>query len=105
VRALDLARYRPTAEIRAALAAAGFARPATFVAMHRPAQRSFGQLEAEGRLEKTWTSQLTLLTDAEHAAGVARLRAEAERLAARGEELVLAADLRLYATTAWVPGW
>lgn len=101
VRALDLARYRPTAEIRAALAAAGFERAETFVAMHRPAERTFRQLEAEGRLDKTWTSQLTLLTDAEHAAGVARLRAEAERLAARGEELVLRADLRLFATTAW----
>jgi ubiquinone/menaquinone biosynthesis C-methylase UbiE len=101
-RALDLARYRPTVEIRAALAAAGFARAETFVVMHRPASRTFAQLEAEGRLDKGWTSQLTQLTDAEFAAGVARLRAAAAAVAARGEELVLRADLRLYATTARV---
>jgi hypothetical protein len=71
--------------------------------MHRPAERTFRQLEAEGRLDKSWTSQLTQLTDAEHAEGVAKLRAAAEARAERGEELVLRADLRLYATIAWTP--
>jgi ubiquinone/menaquinone biosynthesis C-methylase UbiE len=103
VLAIDRARYRPTAEIRAALAEAGFTRAATALVQHIPARRSFRALEAQGRLAKASTSQLTVLSDAEYDAGMARLRAEAERREARGEELVLEADLRLFATTGWIP--
>ena len=100
VRALDLARYRPTAEIRAAMTAAGFARAETSVAQHLPHRRSFAQAERDGRLEKGWTSQLAILSDAEFETGIARLRAAAADAARRGEELWLEGDLRLFATTA-----
>jgi ubiquinone/menaquinone biosynthesis C-methylase UbiE len=103
VLAIDRERYRPTAEIRAAMAAAGFVRTETTLAQHIPARRPFRAIESQGRLAKASTSQLTLLSDTEFDAGMARLRAEAERREARGETLVLESDLRLFATTGWVP--
>lgn len=103
VLAIDRRRYRPTGEIRDALATAGFASAETFVAMHKPARRTLREMEVEGRLDKSWTSQLTVLSDAEFDAGVARVRAAAHAAEARGEDFILASDLRLYATTAWVP--
>lgn len=103
VRAIDLRRYRPTAEIRAALVAAGFADAETRIAMNLPARRSLREAERQGRLDKSWTSQLSVLSDAEFEAGVARLRAAAADAESRGEELWLEADLRLFATTARVP--
>lgn len=102
VLAIDLQRYRPTAEIRDAMRAAGFARAETVVAQHEPARRTLRALEAEGRLDKNWTSQLTVLSDAEFAAGVARIRAAAREAETRGEDLVLESDLRIFATTAWL---
>lgn len=100
--AIDRQRYRPTAEIRDALRAAGFARAETIVAQHLPAQRTLREAEAEERLDKNWTSQLTVLTDAEFASGVARIRAAAQDAESRGAEFLLKSDLRLYATTAWL---
>ena len=81
--------------------AAGFARAETVIAQHIPARRTLREAEVEGRLDKNWTSQLTVLSDAEFAAGVARIRAAARDAEARGEDFVLESDLRLYATTAW----
>jgi ubiquinone/menaquinone biosynthesis C-methylase UbiE len=103
VLAIDRRRYRPTAEIRAVLEDAGFVRAETTVAMHRPARRTLRELEVDGRLDKSWTSQLTVLSDAEFAAGIARIRQAAADAEARGEDFVLESDLRLFATTAWVP--
>jgi ubiquinone/menaquinone biosynthesis C-methylase UbiE len=102
VLAIDRRRYRPTAEIRAALAAVGFTRAETWIAMHNPARRTLREIEIDGRLDKSWTSQLTVLSDEEFAAGVARIRAAARAAEARGEDFVLASDLRLFATTAWL---
>jgi ubiquinone/menaquinone biosynthesis C-methylase UbiE len=102
VLAIDLRRYRPTGEIRDAMRAAGFARAETVVAQHIPARRTLREADIEGRLDKNWTSQLTVLSDAEFAAGVARIRSTAREAEARGAELVLESDLRLFATTAWL---
>jgi ubiquinone/menaquinone biosynthesis C-methylase UbiE len=102
VLAIDQRRYRPTAEIRDAMRAAGFARAATELVQHLPARRTLREAELEGRLDKSSTSQLTVLSDADFAAGVARVRAAARAAEARGEELVLTSDLRLFATTAWL---
>ena len=103
VRALDLARYRPTAEIRATLAAAGFVDVVTSVAQHLPGRWSFSRAARDGRLEKGWTSQLALLSDAEFEAGLARLRDAAQAAERRGEELWLEGDMRLFATTGRAP--
>ncbi len=97
---IDRLRYRPTPEIREALHAAGFRDARTEVAQHRPARRTFAELEAEGRLDRNATSQLTVLPEPVYAEGIARLRAEALAAERAGRELVLSADLRLYATTA-----
>lgn len=97
---IDRRRYRPTAEIRDALRKAGFRDARTEVAQHRPARRTFAELEAEGRLDRHATSQLTVLPIPVFEEGIARLRAEALAAERTGRELVLSADLRLYATTA-----
>ncbi len=94
-----IARRRRSAPRRRA---AGFARAETSIAQHLPARRTLREAELEGRLDKSWTSQLTVLSDAEYDAGVARVRAAARAAEARGGELVLESDLRLFATTAWL---
>ena len=58
--------------------------------------------EGEGVLERTFTSQLTLLDDAEFAEGLARIEDAAARAAP--EELMLEVDLDLFASYATKPG-
>ena len=54
---------------------------------------------ADRVIDKTFTSQLTVLTDDEFGAGVQRIR---EADAAAGGELQLLADFHLFATIGWV---
>jgi hypothetical protein len=54
----------------------------------------------QGRLDKTATSQLSVLTEAEYQRGMAQIRADIERAETKGETLFLTADLRLYGTSA-----
>jgi ubiquinone/menaquinone biosynthesis C-methylase UbiE len=102
VLAIDRRRYPPTAWIRATLEEAGFARTATAIAQHLPWRGTAREVFATGRVDRSWTSQLSVLSDTEFAAGEARLRVRMEACARRGKELVLDADLRLYATTGWL---
>jgi ubiquinone/menaquinone biosynthesis C-methylase UbiE len=97
----DRARYPAAAWLRAQLAAAGFEDCRTEMAQHWPAAVSAADAEAQGMLERTSTSQLLVIPDAEYAAGVARIRALARH--SREPALLLRADLRLYATSAWLP--
>lgn len=89
----DRARYPSAAALRAWMSEAGFTGPTTTVAQHLPARLSVRDAIAAGYLERTFTSQLTLLTDEEHARGRARLEADPDAM--------LTADLRLWATSAW----
>ena len=57
----------------------------------------------EGRLDKSATSQLSVLTDEEYPQGIDRVREAVEAAEVRGESLCLSADLRLYATFGAVP--
>lgn len=57
----------------------------------------------QGRLDKSVTSQLSVLTDKECRQGVDRVREAVESAEAQGESLYLSADLRLYATFGAVP--
>src|SRR5713226_2162154 len=57
----------------------------------------------QGRLDKSVTSQLSVLTDEEYRQGVDRVREAVESAEGRGESLSLSADLRLYATFGAVP--
>jgi len=98
--AADRARYPDTATVRARLAAAGFRDCHSSVAQHWPAAVSIAEAESRGLLERTSTSQLLVIPDAEYEAG----RAHLQTLKATGDEAPpLCADLRLYATTAWLP--
>ena len=102
VLAIDRRRYPPAAEIRCGMLAAGFARAKTSLAQHIPWQGTARAARAEGRFDKSWTSQLSVLSDDEFAAGALRIEREIEAAAQRGEESMLYADLRLYATAGWV---
>ena len=90
-RAADLQRYPSTYRIRNALLATGFATASTSVVHHKPAERAFELAVEQGLLDRHWTSQLMVISDAAYEAGVRRLRAERP---------VLRADIRLYGTIA-----
>jgi ubiquinone/menaquinone biosynthesis C-methylase UbiE len=93
----DRSRYRPTASIRDMMASAGLERCATRVVQHLPRSLSMDEAQSQGFLARTSASQLLVLTEEEYDAGVARIRAEAER----SRDFRLHADLRLYATIGW----
>jgi ubiquinone/menaquinone biosynthesis C-methylase UbiE len=101
-RETDLRRYSPTARIRRWMADAGFRRSETFVAMHRPGSIDARRAQAEGRLHRHATSQLTLLSDDAYEAGIARITDRIASAEARGGTLLLRSDLRVHATIGWV---
>jgi ubiquinone/menaquinone biosynthesis C-methylase UbiE len=101
--ALDRARYPRCEQVRAWLAAAGFAECASHVAERIRFDRGARESLERGLLAKTTTSQLTLLDDAEYERGIAAIQRALEAAEARGDTLRLSADLRLYATIGSVP--
>jgi ubiquinone/menaquinone biosynthesis C-methylase UbiE len=90
----DRARHSSTVALRAWMSEAGLVRPTTTLAEHLPSRISVHEAIAAGYLERTFTSQLTLLTDEEYARGRARLEGDPDAM--------LTADLRLWATAAWI---
>jgi SAM-dependent methyltransferase len=88
---LDCARYPSTATIRTWATDAGFRDVSTSIAQHIPGAVPFEQAVAEGLVDRTSTSQLMVISDADFDAGRARLTLERP---------VLRADLRLYASIA-----
>ena len=101
-RDLDRGRYPAASTIRASMTAGGFVRCATHVADHLRDEWAARTALERGMLDRRSTSQLTLLTDAQYDAGIARIRAASVEADAWGSELKLSSDLRLWATTAWV---
>jgi ubiquinone/menaquinone biosynthesis C-methylase UbiE len=95
---LDRVRYPSAARIRTWLIEAGFTTARTEEVQHIPLQLDARAALAEGRLDKRFTSQLSLLTDAEYQTGIDRVQDALEAAKARGERLMLGADLRLYGT-------
>ncbi len=93
-RVMDRERYAPTAEIRALFERAGFENAATSVAEHFVGAHDFGVALEKGIVDRRYTSQFQVISDADYEAG--RRRLEAERPALR-------ADLRLYQTIARAP--
>ena len=89
----DRSRYASTATIRDWLGAAGFRAAATELAQHLPVEMPFGFARQQGFVDRGATSQLMVISDEEYEAGMTRLLTE---------QPVLRADLRLYATTAWL---
>jgi SAM-dependent methyltransferase len=98
---IDQARFAPVRIIRGELAKAGFAWAESSEADRIEAQLHLREVFPEG-IERSFTSQLTVLTDEEFAGGVERLRAASAAAAKTGDDVWLLTDLRLYATTGWV---
>ena len=88
----DRLRYPSTSLIRDWLTAAGFRNPATEVAQHVRLEVPFETARHQGYLDRSATSQLMVISDADYEAGMQHLLTE---------HPVLRASIRLYATTAW----
>lgn len=99
----DRERYPAHADLRALIEQHGFVRARSWEAQRMLSRDDVGAALTDGKLAKTSTSQLALLTDAEYTAGIARVRANVEAAAARGEALHVDTELHLYATTAVRP--
>ena len=84
------------------MAAYGFVSSSTMEAPRMPLQMSARLALETGRLAKTTTSQLTVLTDDEYNEGMTNLMRDIEINEAQHKVLTIGADMRLYATTAWL---
>lgn len=85
----DLRRYPAASIIRAWMIDAGFRDSVTEVAQHLPAEMSLDAARAQGFLDRSATSQLMVIGDAEYEEGIRRLEAERP---------LLRSDLRVYVT-------
>jgi SAM-dependent methyltransferase len=99
-RELDRQRFPKAADIHGALAAIGFTDCRSFEVERLVGERPAREALDNGLLGKQFTSQLSILTDREYQQGIARIREDIAAAEARGETLVLKADLRLYGTLA-----
>ncbi len=99
---IDRKRYPSTQQMRDRLTAHGFTDCHSEIALHMPMRLPARAALESGRLDKTTTSQLSVLSDDEYRAGIRRLVGDIEAAEAAGETLEIGADLRLYATTAWI---
>jgi ubiquinone/menaquinone biosynthesis C-methylase UbiE len=98
---LDAQRYPSTSDMRTNMTAAGFLRCETSVAEHIVVQMPARAAIARGLLDQSYTSQLTILSTEEYQAGLSRVNQTIAIERAKGVELMLVADLRLYATIGW----
>jgi ubiquinone/menaquinone biosynthesis C-methylase UbiE len=96
---IDRQRFARVRTLRGELTAAGFAWAESVECDRIEAAIPATAAITTGVVDRAYTSQLAVLSAEEFAAGVARIE---EANAAAGGELQLAADFRLYATTAWV---
>lgn len=94
-RDIDRARFAPVRILRGELARAGFSWAESFEADHIEAVHPAVDALTNGVVDRTFTSQLTVLTSEEYEAGVARIRAG-------GDTLQLVSDFYLFATAGWV---
>lgn len=99
---IDKRRYPSAISLRRSMQENGFINCSTIEALHRPVKVSARSALQSGRLEKATTSQLTVLTDEEYNAGLSRLIKDIELKEAQRKDLTIGANLRLYATTAWL---
>jgi SAM-dependent methyltransferase len=100
---IDKGRYPASSQIRKWMGAVGFTDCATGEVEHIRIRFPAREALERGRLDKTVTSQLSVLSGEEYQRGIDRIREELESAEARGEPLYLNADLRLYATLGSVP--
>ena len=100
---MDRKRYAGARQIREWMEAAGFANCVTREVQHLPSKLPAREAIDQGRLDRTATSQLGMLTDEQYQRGLDRIRREIESAEADDRILYLSADLRLYATIGEVP--
>jgi ubiquinone/menaquinone biosynthesis C-methylase UbiE len=98
-RAIDRERFARVRTLRGEMALAGFAWTESMEADHIELVQSAAEALANGVVDASFTSQLTVLSDQEFSRGSERLRLAN---AAAGGELQLVADFRLYATIGWL---
>ncbi len=96
---IDKARYPAASSLRTWMRGAGFQDCITQEVEHWTYRLPAHEILRQGRLDKTATSQLSVLTDAEYQRGMEWIRADIERAEAKGETLFLTANLRLYGTS------
>jgi SAM-dependent methyltransferase len=101
--AIDKRRYPSSNQIREWMLAFQFSSVRTSEVQHLPVGLSARAAIEQGRLRKSATSQLAVLTDDEYQRGFERIRSALETAEARGDSLRLNADLRLHATFGSVP--
>jgi ubiquinone/menaquinone biosynthesis C-methylase UbiE len=101
-RDIDLERYPAVRTIRGQLARAGFSWTESYEIQtfehSMPARQAFER----GLVERSFSSQLAVLSDDEFDAGVSRIRDAMDAATREGDELMLGSELHLYATTGWV---
>ncbi len=98
-RAIDRERFARVRTLRGEMALAGFAWTESMEADHIELVQPATDALANGVVDASFTSQLTVLSDEEFSRGAECLRLANE---AAGGALQLVADFRLYATIAWV---
>jgi SAM-dependent methyltransferase len=99
--AADRKRYLPTERIRELMEGAGFSRCETRMVQHLPREMTVSEARAAGFLDRTSTSQLMVISDAEYEDGLQRIDAAARTF--EGTK-ILRSDLRLYASIGWIGG-
>jgi len=99
---IDRRRFPSAISLRKSMQHNGFINCNTIETLHIPVKLSARSALQSGRLEKNTTSQLTILTEEEYNAGLSRLVKDIELKENQHEDLMIGADLRLYATTAWL---
>ena len=98
-RAIDRERFARVRTLRGEMTLAGFAWSESMEADHIEVVRPASEALANGVVDASFTSQLSVLSDEEYSRGAVRLKAAND---AAGGELQLVADFRLYATVGWV---
>jgi len=96
---VDRERFARVRTLRGELALAGFAWTESFETDRIEALTPAAEALSNGIVDRAYTSQLAVLSDAEFQAGVARIRAAND---AAGGGLQLVTDFRLFATVGWV---
>jgi SAM-dependent methyltransferase len=96
--AFDEARFAPVRILRGELALAGFASAESFEADRFEGARTASEAFADGIIDRAFTSQLSVLSDAEFDRGVERIKDAQAQRAADGADLHLFSDFRLFAT-------
>ena len=95
---IDKQRYPASNSLQEWMSAAGFDSYTTREVEHWTIRLPAREILEQGRLDKTATSQLSVLTDEQYQRGIQRINAAIERAEEIGETLFLNSDLRLYGT-------